>query len=57
MLQVTKNCVKHAKDIGLVVELSAEDATRSDRDYLKKVFSTGMMRAQTVLLHATQLAC
>ncbi|MCW4018144.1 MAG: 2-isopropylmalate synthase [Candidatus Bathyarchaeota archaeon] len=42
MLQVTQKCVKHAKDVGLVVELSAEDATRSDKDYLKKVFRTGI---------------
>jgi D-citramalate synthase len=42
VLQITEKCVKHAKDCGLVVELSAEDSTRSDRDYLKKVFSTGI---------------
>jgi (R)-citramalate synthase len=34
--------VKHAKDCGLIVELSAEDATRADRTYLKKVFKTGI---------------
>jgi (R)-citramalate synthase len=34
--------VKHAKDCGLIVELSAEDATRADRTYLKKVFTTGI---------------
>ncbi len=42
VLKITEDCVKHAKDLGLVVELSAEDATRSDRDYLKKIFTTGI---------------
>jgi len=42
VLQITKDMVKYAKDRGLIVELSAEDATRADRDYLKKVFHTGI---------------
>ncbi len=42
VLKITEDCVKHAKDLGLIVELSAEDATRSDRDYLKKIFITGI---------------
>ena len=42
VLQITENCVKHAKNLGLTVELSAEDATRSDRNYLKQVFTTGI---------------
>jgi (R)-citramalate synthase len=42
VLKITEDCVKHAKDCGLVVELSAEDATRSERAYLKKVFTTGI---------------
>ncbi len=42
VLQVTKDMVKHAKDCGLIVELSAEDATRADRGYLKKIFNTGI---------------
>ena len=42
VLQITRDMVKHAKDCGLIVELSAEDATRADFDYLKKVFSTGI---------------
>jgi D-citramalate synthase len=42
VLQITRDMVKHAKDCGLIVELSAEDATRADREYLKKVFSTGI---------------
>jgi D-citramalate synthase len=42
VLEITRNMVKYAKDAGLIVELSAEDATRADFDYLKKVFSTGI---------------
>ncbi len=42
VLQITKDMVKHAKDCGLIVELSAEDATRADFDYLKEVFLTGI---------------
>ncbi len=42
VLQITKEMTKHAKDCGLIVELSAEDATRADRAYLKKVFTTGI---------------
>jgi (R)-citramalate synthase len=42
VLQITKDMVKYAKDCGLIVELSAEDATRADRNYLKKIFKTGI---------------
>jgi D-citramalate synthase len=42
VLKITRDMVKHAKDCGLIVELSAEDATRADVDYLKKVFATGI---------------
>jgi D-citramalate synthase len=42
VLQITRDMVKHAKNCGLIVELSAEDATRADFDYLKKVFMTGI---------------
>lgn len=42
VLVITRDMVKHAKDCGLVVELSAEDATRSDFEFLKKVFFTGV---------------
>jgi D-citramalate synthase len=42
VLQITRDMVRHAKDCGLIVELSAEDATRADFNYLKKVFSTGI---------------
>lgn len=42
VLKITEECVHYAKDHGLIVELSAEDATRSDLDFLKKVFTTGV---------------
>ncbi len=42
VLQITEDCVRYAKDQGLIVELSAEDATRSERDFLKSVFRTGI---------------
>ncbi|HLC00823.1 MAG TPA: 2-isopropylmalate synthase [Candidatus Bathyarchaeia archaeon] len=42
VLQITEDMVRHAKDCGLIVELSAEDATRADFNYLKKVFATGI---------------
>jgi len=42
ILKITENCVKHAKNQGLIVELSAEDATRADLSFLKKFFVTGI---------------
>ncbi|MCJ7559779.1 2-isopropylmalate synthase, partial [Candidatus Bathyarchaeota archaeon] len=42
VLQITRDTVKHAKAQGLIVELSAEDATRADVEFLKKVFTTGI---------------
>jgi D-citramalate synthase len=42
MLKVTADCVGYAKDHGLDVEFLAEDATRSDFDYLIKVFLTAI---------------
>ena len=42
ILQTTDDCVRYAKDHGLVVEFLAEDATRSDFDYLTKVFQTAV---------------
>ncbi len=42
ILKITEECVQYAKDHGLIVELSAEDATRSDVDYLTKVFLTAV---------------
>ncbi len=38
VLKATEDCVRYAKDHGLIVELLAEDATRSDFGYLTKVF-------------------
>ncbi len=40
VLKATEDCVSYAKAHGLVVDLLAEDATRSDFDYLVKVFQT-----------------
>ncbi len=42
VLQIAKDMVKYAKTCGLIVELSAEDATRADRNYLKQVFKAGI---------------
>jgi D-citramalate synthase len=42
VLQITRDMVRHAKAQGLIVELSAEDATRADFEYLKKMFTTGI---------------
>lgn len=42
VLQMTKDAVQYAKDHGLIVELSAEDATRSDINFLKRIFETGI---------------
>ncbi len=38
ILKTTEDCIGYAKAHGLIVELLAEDATRSDFDYLTKVF-------------------
>ncbi len=42
IVKSTEECVRYAKDHGLIVEFLAEDATRSDFDYLTKVFSTAI---------------
>jgi D-citramalate synthase len=42
ILKTTDECVSYAKAHGLTVELLAEDATRSDLDYLTKVFQTAV---------------
>ena len=42
VLQMTMDVTQYAKDHGLIVELSAEDATRSEMDFLKRVFSAGI---------------
>lgn len=40
VLKITEECVTYAKAHGLKVDLLAEDATRSNFDYLLKVFQT-----------------
>jgi (R)-citramalate synthase len=42
ILEITENTTQYAKDHGLKVELSAEDATRSDLDFLTKMFKAGV---------------
>ena len=42
VLVITRDMVKYAKDCGLIVELSTEDATRADFEFLKQVFATGV---------------
>ncbi len=42
VLHMTREMVKFAKNCGLIVELSGEDATRADVSYLKQVFLTGI---------------
>ncbi len=42
ILKITEERVEQAKKQGLIVELSAEDATRTDINFLKKVFATGI---------------
>lgn len=42
ILEITSNTTQYAKDHGLKVELSAEDATRSDLDFLTQMFKAGV---------------
>jgi D-citramalate synthase len=42
ILKVTEDTTQYAKDHGLKVELSAEDATRSDLDFLTQMFKAGV---------------
>lgn len=42
VLQITTETTQYAKDHGLEVELSAEDATRSDLDFLTRMFKAGI---------------
>ena len=42
VLKITTDTTQYAKDHGLAVELSAEDATRSDLDFLTKMFKAGV---------------
>lgn len=43
VLKATEDCVQYAKNHGLIVELLAEDATRSDFGYLVEVFQTAVI--------------
>ena len=38
LIELSNNAVDYCKDHGLIVELSAEDASRSDVDFLKTVY-------------------
>lgn len=42
VLEITTETTQYAKDHGLEVELSAEDATRSDLEFLTKMFKAGI---------------
>jgi len=42
ILEITADTTQYAKDHGLTVELSAEDATRSDLDFLTRMFKAGV---------------
>lgn len=42
LLDLSNNAIDYCKDHGLTVELSAEDASRSDLDFLKLVFANAM---------------
>jgi len=42
ILKITADTTQYAKDHGLTVELSAEDATRSDLDFLTRMFKAGV---------------
>lgn len=42
VLKIVEDCVQYAKDHGLIVELSAEDASRSDLQFLKNFFNVGI---------------
>ncbi|MEM2546014.1 MAG: 2-isopropylmalate synthase [Candidatus Bathyarchaeia archaeon] len=42
ILKIVESCVKYSKKQGLIVELSAEDATRSDFKFLMDFFNVGI---------------
>ncbi|MEM2103321.1 MAG: 2-isopropylmalate synthase [Candidatus Bathyarchaeia archaeon] len=42
VLEIVKECVQYSKDHGLIIELSAEDATRTNVQFLKEIFKTGI---------------
>ncbi len=51
VLELAQECVEYAKSHGLIVELSAEDGSRSDLGYIVKLFRRGVeARADRVCL-------
>ncbi|WGI16971.1 2-isopropylmalate synthase [Methanonatronarchaeum sp. AMET-Sl] len=42
IIEMTTDVVQYAKDHGLIVELSGEDASRADISYIEKVFKNGI---------------
>ena len=44
LLELSNNAVEYCKDHGLIVELSAEDASRSDIDFLRLVYNNAIER-------------
>ena len=44
LIELSNNAIDYCKDHGLIVELSAEDASRSDINFLKKVFFNAIER-------------
>jgi len=49
ILELTTDCIQYAKDHGLTVEFGAEDATRSNLDFLKKVLNRAVSAGADVL--------
>src|SRR5260221_10680118 len=49
VLQMTRNAVRLARQFAAEVEFSAEDATRSDLDYLCEVFAAAVAEGATIL--------
>ena len=47
ILNVCMNSIEHAKDHGLFVAFSAEDATRTDLDFLKQIYKRQMILVWT----------
>ena len=41
-LALTKECVSYAKNCGLIVDFGPEDATRSDKNFLKEIIETSI---------------
>lgn len=49
VIEMTRNAVRTAKDLADEVEFSAEDATRSDIDYICEVFAAAVDEGATIL--------